>query len=256
MPPQVGQTPPETTSTTLQAVDAMIGEVAALIGGADDSRTRERAQFALDRAADRMNMAGTFLFRRKENTFTSFTAAQATLALPSDWGWPEQPAYALDSGGDIIQRVEWKTWDLLRRRLADDSDTGVPEFLSILSELDSLIYVAPKIDTASVTSIRVPYFAKIQRISEATSIALSPEAREALITGGEFFAMRYRYAKFPQVWRPFQDDFYRAIAGARAAANRWLAQAFSTAVPEVFGSLSTGGDSNASLNPPNVFIRV
>ena len=80
------QTPPLTTGA-LAAVETMVQDVADLIGGAGDPDVRAKAIRMLDRAADRMNASGVYLFRRKEASFTSFTNGQSTLTPPSDWAF-------------------------------------------------------------------------------------------------------------------------------------------------------------------------
>jgi hypothetical protein len=203
-----------------------------------------------------MNAVGSFLFRQKEASFTGFTAGQATLTKPSDWAWPIDPAYCYDSGGNILSRIEWKTWDIFEGTLRFASNVGRPAYASLRSPLDDDIYVSPVIGAADLSSIKMSYLARLQRPSEATgaTIKLTPEAREALIRGGEAYLMRLRYAKYPNIWGPFWAQFEKAISTAQAADRRWLAAAHPSAQPEMVGILS---DLPGSYRPSGLItIRV
>lgn len=235
MSDQLVQTVPDSASN-LQPVDVMIDLVAAIIGGQDDPDARTLALRCLDRAADRMNMAGVFGFRHAEASYTTFTAAQETLVAPDDWAFPCDPAAVYDSAGNVIQVLEWKLWDVFRQ--AGSSATGRPEILSQASERDLTIYVAPKIDPAAVYQIRLSYLARVQRPSEATTLYLLPETREALITGGEAFITRSHYLKYPNIWSPMFVDFDRTIRGAIAASLRWTEATRMAAIPDINGSLA------------------
>lgn len=260
MADQIGQTPPESSVFSLQPVDLMIDEVASLGGGSDTNKMRQRAAIYLDRAADRMNMYGSYLFRQKEKDFaqtTDFSTGDKTVDTPSDWAFPVDPALALDANGDIIQRLEWKTFDILRHSQGDSDAKGVPLILSMRNELDTAIHVFPAFDVADIETLRVNYLARIQRPSEVSSLAVTPEAREALISGGQAFMVRYRHLAKPNVWRPMFEDFKDAVMGAKAAANRWLAATHASAVPELDGQIRTipRGPGEYFSTPP-VYIPV
>jgi hypothetical protein len=235
---------PTLTTPSLNNVELMVQEVADLVGGSDDVDIREKAMRMLDRAADRMNSAGVFLFRRKENAFTSFTTGQSTLALPSDWGWATDPMVAYDTLGNTLQVIEWKTWEIYRSLLQTtvQNITGVPNFASLLSEMDALIYLYPYIDSAKVTTIKATYFARILRISEVSdgNVFLSPEGRECLITGGQAMMMRQRFLTKPAIWEPMMQDFDRQITLAKSAAFRQQQAEHISARPDEAGGLATG----------------
>ena len=132
---------------------------------------------------------------------------------------------------------------------------SLPRYASLRSVSDEQFHLYPAPDSSEVTTMKVAYAARVQRVSEASSIVLIPEAREALITGGEFFMMRLRYAKYPNVWGQFQRDFLSAIDGARAAANRHLAAANMTIFPDFDGQLSYPyGD--AGFNPSVAYYKI
>ena len=237
--PDPVQTPPGTV-TTDQPIDFLIDQVCAMIGRSKDPELRSFALTALDRAADDLNGAGVFLFRQKEASFSTFTSGQATLTKPSDWAWPTDPAFCYDTNGNILNRMEWKTWDVFEGTLTYGGMPARPLYLSLRSPLDDEIYVSPTIDPTTLASIKIAYLARIQRPSEATNstIKLTPEAREALIRGGEAYAMRTRYAKYAPIWTPFWAQFKEAILTAQAADRRWLAATHPSAVPEMMGQIS------------------
>lgn len=218
---------PTLTTRSLNNVELMVQEVADLVGGSGDVDVREKAMRLLDRAADRMNGAGVYLFRKKEATFgtsPAFTANQSTLSLPSDWAWATDPGMAYDSNGNCIQILEWKPWEIYRMNLQTTASniTSVPCFLSIMNELDATAYLYPYIDTAKVATIKLTYFARILRLSEVTdgNVYLSPEARECLIAGGQAMMIRQRYMTKPAIWEPMMNDFDRMIQLAKSAAFR------------------------------------
>ena len=255
------QVPPETAlDDNLQTVDILVDEVASLIGGQGNPDTRNRALRFLDRAADRMNMSGTFLYRRAEKTYDSTDASWAesaeTFALPSDWGWPMDAAYAYESGGAKIRRIEWKSWDVFRGLGSDSSLTGAPAYASIRSEKDTqALFIWPKLSITDVDHFVLTYIGRVQRPSEVTSLAILPETREALITGGEYFAARWRYLKNPSIWGPMRKEFLDAIDGARAAANRNLHANHMALYPELVGSLPFGSGFDV-INPSTTWFKV
>lgn len=236
------QTPP-LTSLTLNSVEFMVQEVADLIGGTDDLDIRTKAMRMLDRAADRMNAAGVYLFRRKEYSgFAAFTTGQSTLTLPSDFAWATDPAVAYNVQGNSVQNMEWKTWEIYRWLLQNTSqnNTGVPAYLTILNELDGIAYLYPYIDPAQCSSIKMTYFARIVRISEVSdgNVYLSPEGRECLITGGQAMMVRQRFLTKPAIWEPMMKDFDNLITLAKQAAYRNQQAEHISARPDESGNLS------------------
>ena len=257
MPLPSQQLVPETVLGSLQPVDAMIGMVASLIGGQDDPEFRAMALSYLDRASDRMNSAGIYLHARKEQVYTlaggDYSAGSRYVTPPTDFAWPTFGAdrgRCLDSSGKALSVLEWLPWG--RFRLEDEIDsstkTGSPLWVSYLNEFDDRLYLTPGPD-AEVATIRLPYFARIQAPSEVldAQLLLMPEVREALVTGGEFFMIRYRHADAPAIWVPFRNDFETAIRRARGAAAR-QAGAFSTlCVPDEIGQVLTPFSTQLNL---------
>ncbi len=264
--PDIVHTPPlSVNDPAVEAVDSMIGEVASLIGGSQDPQARAKALTCLDRAADRMNMAGIYLFRRKEVEYQTaalggsgdllLTTGDTTLTKPADWGFPSEPIILYNAGQEIVKRAEWKAWDLFRGLIRDIDTNGIPSFFSMRSELEDEIFIWPYVDTDDVSQIRISYVARIQRPSETSSIVLQPETREALITGGSYFITQYRYLKYPNIWRPMEDEFRKAIAGALSAAKRQLDAEQWTIAPDLDGQIPPT-ESFGTLNPAPVFIKV
>lgn len=233
MPDQIALKTP-VTNPTIASIDGMVSEVASLIGGEGDPNVKAKALKSLDRAADRMNMAGLYLFRRKEVNYQTAAAGGSgttllenddqTLPTPSDWGWPERSVVAIDSNSNRLKQLFWQPWETFRLISAQDttSASGIPEFISIRNELEALLHFWPPIDTDSVAEIIVPYYARILRPSEVSDSNLfaSNEVIEALITGGEAFMMRFRHKNQPQQWLPFWNDFKDAITMAKGASHR------------------------------------
>lgn len=209
-----------------QGTALMVDEVARLVGAPDDPELRTAALVALDRAADRMNMAGIYLYRRTAQTytFTSLQAGQSTLPLPDTWGWPVGSVTILDQAGVLIRECDWVEWEVYRRQAKDPLNQGVPTWFSILSEFDGNAYFYPTLDPTQVGSIVLTYCARIQRPSEASNDVLyfTPETRECLISGGQFLIMQHRYAGQPGVWVPYKQDFDMNIKRAKGSAARQL----------------------------------
>lgn len=220
------QTPP-VSNTSNSAIDMMIGQVAGLIGGDDDPDARQVAISFLDRAVDELNMNGIVLFQRREVTFTPADGA-TTLALPSDWGWPDDRGFVYDASTRLINIIEWRPWEQFRGLISKTGDTNfsVPAFMSIKTEVnEALIYVYPYISSNKVSSIIIPYFARVSRLSEVSTLTISNEIREGLIRYAEYFVMRYRYKDKPAIWTPFKADaaetMRRAIIAARRSEVGW-----------------------------------
>lgn len=212
--------PPDLSPNGFQPVEDLIVQVASKVGGPDDPETRSLAIRCLDRAADRMNMAGIFMFRRKDATYSSLTLGQSTLTLPDDWGWPEGfgAAYLSD---ELVGRIDWVAWDIFldKQKSLDttsSSNYGSPQYLSLRSELEEVAFVFPYIDTSEVDRLVLPYYSRVQRISEETdtSLLMTPEVRETLLTGGEAFILRYEFPENPQVWLSVWNDFQQTVQGS------------------------------------------
>lgn len=239
------QTPPATSISTT-AVDVLIEEVAGLVGGPDEPDVRELAIRCLDRAADRLNMQSIWMHRRKEATFTSFTDGQSTLTLPSDWGWPDRPVFAYDSDGNQVAHIDWVTWDMMRAAIQTTDTTqqrSVPNYISIRTVMDELLYLFPYINTGSLATIIVPYFTRVLRISEVSdgSLYITKEAREALLTTAQFLIMQRRHAAKPAIWGPWREDAIIAVTLARGAAAREEGMMRPAAAPSEVGFYPSGG---------------
>lgn len=220
MPNNITHLPPlDTLIGVRQPIDAMVGEVAGLVGGDDSPSAQAKALAFLDRAADTMNAAGVYLFRLKEEPYTPSSGA-TTINLPTDWGWPTDPFTLYDSASRVKGMVEWVPWEYFRAAAQDTSRNGVPSIASVKSEHDDTASIHPPVDTAQVSTMKVCYYARVQRPSEVEEIYLTPETREALIAGGEFYMMRYRYKHQANVWMPFERLFLHAIDRAKGAAAR------------------------------------
>jgi len=201
-----------------QQVDAMVGEVAGLIGGDDDPDARGKAIVELDRAIARLNQVGIFLYRTQRKTYT-LVEDQATLDLPTDFAWPADPIVGIRA--NKTQTVmAWVPWQEFRLRSDDSTKKGGPEVISILAEEDDVAHIFPKVQLSAVTSIEMTYYRRLQSLSEATEIFITRETREAIITGGEALTMRYRFKDQPRVWEPFMRDFERQMTLAKGAAGR------------------------------------
>lgn len=209
---------------TPQGTALMVDEVARLVGAPDDPELRTAALVALDRASDRMNMAGIYLYRRAHETYSGLTDGQNSIDLPPQWAWPVGTVTLLDASGVLVGECDWVEWEVYRREAVDPTTKGTPVLFSLLSEFDAKAYFYPAVDIANVSSITLTYCARIQRPSEASDDMLyfTPETRECLISGGSFLMMQHRYAGQPGVWVPYRQDFEQAIQRCRASAARQL----------------------------------
>ena len=216
------QTPPLDSDSGLVSVEAIIDEIAGFLGSPDDPDVWNAAARMIDRVADRMNMAGTYLTKLSEHV-PSLVSDASTVDLPTDWGWPYGNAYVRDTTNDQTKSlINWVDWERFRSMQDQASTVYYPEFCSLRSELDGVIYLYPHINSQVVANYQLvfPYYARIPRPSEVTELNVSQEIREALLTGGEAFAMRRRYKDKPQIWKPYWDDFTAAVRLAKAASTR------------------------------------
>lgn len=231
--PQIIQTAPTSAAgANAQSVDALIDQIARLLGQPTDLEARQVAADALDAAARRMNIAGIWMSRLTEATYanatgggsgaTLLTNEQRTLTLPSDWGWAYGIPQIYNSDNDMVGNMGWLSWDdfLNYRATRLSTDEQVPEVLSIRNEHDGTAEVYPPIDTTSMQTLIVPYLARIQVPSSTGVIYLTEQAREALRTGGIAFAMQYQHRDQPEIWRPYVSDFNRVLQAAIGADNR------------------------------------
>jgi hypothetical protein len=233
----------------------MIGEVAAVFGGDNDPVARDLARVKLDRAADRLNMAGIWAFRRKEETYT-LTDNQESLTLPADFSFPTQPTSVYE-GTDLLASMEWKTYDVFQR-IKHSEYSGVPNFISILSPLDGVAYIFPHGSVGY--TLKLNYWARLQRPSEAQEIALIPEAREAMISQGIALMAQHRHLTHPAIWRPLQEEANRVTAGARNASQRWLGAVVNAAYPDLDGYAVPSdiflSSSNSKLGIGPAYIKI
>lgn len=232
MPHQIIVGVPLTTPSE-QTVDGMVGEVAGLVGGTDDPEVKAKALKLLDRATDRLNLAGVYLYRRKTVTYDQngsgdldLTNGDTSLNLPSDWAWPEKDAYARNADGDSVGRLLWVPWDTYQRYALRDTSgaEGIPEIISIRSEFDDAAYVWPPIEIGDdyVDTLEVTYFARVERPSELTDATFyaTNETIEALITMGQALMMQFRHKNQPSLWVPFMNRALDVFKQAKAAAHR------------------------------------
>jgi hypothetical protein len=245
MPDEVHQLQPTGYLGTLNPIDGMIGAAGSLMGFKNDPEFREEALKYLDRAADRMNAAGVWLFARKEKSYTSaaadFAAGSTYVTTPNDFAWGSHGGRCLDASGNLVSQLEWLDWAVFKP-LADNSPTrtGEPRYCSILNQFDAKVYVYP-LFSSTVSSFKMPYFARITRPSEETGadLLLTAEAREAMLTGAEAFLMRWRHSAAPAIWKPFMDDFDDRIRIARSASHRQNQLLWSWAKPDEYGQIQT-----------------
>jgi len=247
--PQTLPTPPLTPGTR-QSVDKAIDEVAGLIGGSSDLAVRDKAIRALDRAATYLNMWGVWLYQHTENTWTSGAATDSStfqdkdtyLVLPSDWGWPDEGVQCLGSDGEIVGKPYWVDWFLYRNYSDNQANQeSIPEIISIGSEAEGRAYVWPPIATADVSTIRVPYFRRVEKPSTVTTLTVTDEVMEALTAGAEYFVMRFRHSSEPNVYAPYWQQFIAAVRGARGADMRQRRVIRSNIIPLEAGPRHTIG---------------
>jgi hypothetical protein len=202
------------------AVDFLVTEVAGLLHEEDDPSVRTKALAALDRAADRMNSRGVYVYTRTQETYDSLVEGDSTVVLPSDFGWPMNPVQILDANNQVTGIVEWLNWDEFSRRQTYGVSSGKPYFISILdgSLLQATVY--PAVGAGQVSKLVIPYARRIPRPSQSDQLLILPEVREALITGGQALILQYRYPDKPGVWQPMLADFIRQTQLAKASGAR------------------------------------
>jgi len=239
------QTPTTSSdSSSLQSIDRLIGQVSQFVYGESDPNDpdlRANAESALDQAADYMNGEGCFVTGRTKYTFAT-SGGDATLSdnqseftLPSDWAFPSNPIRLLNSDGDLIQAAEWKDWRTFQGHVTDADHAAVPYWFSILDTTDSVAHCYPLVDTSEVDKVEFTYLIRVVRVSEVTSLTCINEVQHALLAGGKYFLMEFRYKAQPAVWEPFRKVFNRAIVRAKTAARRTEGPIIPTIYPDEVG---------------------
>ncbi len=253
MSDNIAPLPPD-TGVAIQSVDFMIDQVARIVGAPDDPDAREQAIGFLDRAANWMNLSGLYMFRRIEIDYESFTLGDTTVEQPTDWGWPDDIIRLYDSNGALLGVGEWLDWDTFKSAVETQNTNSVPAYFSIRSEMDGLIHFHLPIDTTKVAKITIPYFARMQKPSEASELLITPESQEALICGAEAFFVRHRYIHRRETWTPVWDMFLKAITMAKGASWRYRQVVHSNAEPDESGHLVQSTFTN--VQPATAFIAL
>lgn len=201
----------------------MIQHLASFVGGEGDNEVRNMALRCLDRAADRLNTMGVHVWTKRQEAYT-WSSGDASAALPTDWFCAAGSAWRVAADGSGPTEVLWMDWGDFSSY--DLTSEGSPKYISIRSDVyDGLIHYYPKVSAEAAGQIlRVPYYAKIQRPSEAADLYLYDIAREALLTGGTAFMLQWRYAQNPNIWMPYFADFERQGYAARAASHLHFAE--------------------------------
>lgn len=241
-------TPDTTTHTDIQPIDRLIGEVAAYLGGEHDPLARSKAVSFLDRAADRLNAFGTFLFTRKEVVYTDISAGDTTVPIPSDFGWPVDPALTRKTSGIRTGGMTWPSYNTFRQVIAtrDSSkvaNRGTPRHITYKSEYDDNFEFWPPADMEEFDEMVVNYLAPVSRPSEVAdqeSVWLLAPVREVMLMGGIALMMQFRHRAQPNIWLPFMNDFERWLSKARASAYRRQQVEHAVATPGESPHVSSG----------------
>lgn len=216
------------SEVTTQNVSRAVDEVCEIVGVSVDPELRNKALRFLDRAATKLNLAGVHLNSIREYSIKA-TASQGHVSISGapNWGWPYGDAYAISAGlatSAMKGVLRWEPWNRFRQLdfdLTTKTAAGqVPTTISIQSELfDKKAYLYPT-PSAANCYIHIPYFSKVQRPSEESTLLVSDETYEALIQGAQAMMMQYRHASSPQVWTPFMQVFETTLARLRSATHR------------------------------------
>lgn len=239
MPSQILHLAPKYTFGQLQPIDRMVKHAAAYLGGDDDPEARAKALEFMDRAADRMNDFGLFLFARRiaEYSISAATLSDgdSTVDFPTDFGWPYEPNFVDDSSGNRVGDMEWVPWETFQYSIKGPGfsvSPGAPSFLSFLNELpssgdysatDGKIHFYPAAASSAIDKITIAYIARLPRPSEVTDpeeVRILPEAREVLLTGTIALLQQFRRQGQPAIWDRYMKDFEKWLDRARASAAR------------------------------------
>jgi hypothetical protein len=230
--PELIHLPPESLLGTVQPIDRLVGEVAAYVGGEADPVARDKALNMLDRAADRLNMFGIYLFTIREQDYTvtngDLVGNSVTVPMPDDFAWPVDPVEALDSDGVLKATLEWVAWNIFRHRVATQDPTntnsaGIPTAISFPNVIDQTLHFWQPWKTSAAETLRVAYYARVQRPSEVQDqqeMRITPEAREAMLSMAVALIQQHRRQTQPEMWKPFMNDAERWLTRARGAAQR------------------------------------
>jgi hypothetical protein len=262
---------PQDNDPGLAPIDSIINEAASFIGGSADPRSRKMVEDALDRSARRMNLAGLYLFNYVTQEYTTgvtpgdfeFTTGQAHLVAPADFGWPTDPFITKTSASETLSIVEWLSWNDFQKMQNSGSAAGAPQYASIMNEFEDTtnmlpkIHFWPKVDTNMVSTMEMSYFRRITKPSQArdgSSLYLTDETLECLLTGAEYFIMRHRYKENPRMWKEFQQEFTRCMTQARAASSRRQQAFHSWMWPDETGNLSVNPYQYVGSRPTYLLI--
>lgn len=211
--------PQQTTTLNVIPLDKLIRVVLQIIGAPeDDNEARQLALDALDESADELHLGGQFYFNRKEQTYSAgvdYSDGDAHLDLPTDFAFPAARLRVNNVSGNLLNLATWVAWERFDNMIIDADRQGPTGACSIRSTQDEVFYVYPNLDTSSVGSIVLPYFAAVERPSEATTFTVPREIEHALKAGARAYIMRHRHSTNPNIYLPFQRD--AAIARLRAS---------------------------------------
>ena len=242
---------------TTQPIDKMIKQVARVFGNENDPEAKANALDYLDRAADRMNMWGVYLFARRVKEYSIAAAdiadGDTTFDFPADFAWPTDQCTAEDTAGELVGQPQWLAWEDFQRLGRQDANSSVPQALSYPNELgsstspestiDGKIHVFPAFGSGDFDKLTVAYFARIPRPSEvfdAENIRILPEAREAMLTSAVALAAQTRHLTKPNIWVPMLKEAEGWFTRAKAAAQRQQAIFRTFIIPIEVGRQVTG----------------
>jgi hypothetical protein len=262
---------PQDNDPALAPIDDIINVAASFIGGSSDSRARKMVEDALDRAARRMNMSGLYLFNYLTQTYTTgstpgdyeFAANQSYLVAPSDFGWPTDPFICKSSAGETINMVEWLSWNDFQKVTNSTTSAAAPQYAAIMNEFEDStnmlpkIHLWPKVDVNTVSTMEMSYFRRITKPSQArdsSSLYLTDETLECLLTGAEYFIMRHRYKENVRMWKEFQQEFTKCLTLARSAAARRQQSQHSWMYPDEAGHLGVNPYQYVGSRPTYLLI--
>lgn len=218
---------------TAQSVERLVDEICSVVGAPYDPEIRDKALKCLDRVATRLNVAGIYLQNLKEHK-VGLTKNQNYVSISgaSNYGWPYGAPYVVATSSccaasATVGYLRWQPWErfkLLDDNMATEKTTTKwesPLYCSIQSEVfDKKLYLYKVPCSSSSLAVHMPYFSKVQRPSEESTLTVSDEVYEALQSGAEAMLMRFKYASQPNVWQPMMQDFELILARLKAAASR------------------------------------
>lgn len=190
----------------------LVTNVAACVGGVDESLLRAQALDCVNRARNEINMHD-WRFLKRSVTSTAFVAATATYTLASAFKSPSS-FRLLDSNGKPYRDLQYVDDATMTHSLPQQTLTGPPTIYSLRNTFNDgfiTFYPVPDASTVSGYTWSGEYYTRVAEITDdATGLASIPEEIcNVIIAGGQYFLVSEREKGNPAIINHKWQDYQR-----------------------------------------------